>query len=123
MTSPRLLGRTTLLGDQNKPDSKNEGSIEQTFFYNNLYYKAENWPNDAIITDKHPIIGNPEFRNVGGLTPQDYIPKNKSLVKNGISIKPIEDDWIGVLNGLNPEKDFLGNLINGKPYIGAIKVD
>lgn len=119
-----ILGKSqTVLGDQNKPDSKNEGKIEQTFFSNNLYLKSENWPNDAIITDKHPIIGNPEFNNTGGLKPKDYIPKNKNLVANGIVIKPIEDDWIGLLNGLNPEKDFLGNPINGKPCIGAIKVD
>ncbi len=119
-----ILGKSqTVLGDQTKPDSKNEGSIEQTFFYNNLYLKAENWPSDAIITDKRPIIGNPDFRNAGGLTPEDYIPKNKSLVTNGILIKPIEEDWIGLLNGLNPEKDFLGNHINGKPFIGAIKAD
>lgn len=60
---------------------------------------------------------------MGGLTPQDYIPKNKSLITNGATIKPIEDDWIGLLNGLNLEKDFLGNPINGKPCIGAIKID
>ena len=119
-----ILGKSQIvLGDQNKPDSKNEGKIEQTFFSNNLYLKAENWPKDAIITDKNPIIGNPEFNNTGGLKPKDYIPKNKKLVANGIVIKPIEDDWIGLLNGLNPEKDFLGNPINGKPCIGAIKVN
>ncbi len=113
----------TVLGDQYKPDSNNEGHIDRTHFINNVFLRADNWPNDAIITDKTPIIGNPDFTNEGGLSPQDYIPKNKKLVKNGIVITPIEEDWIGLMNGLNPEKDFLGTPINGKPSIGAIKVE
>jgi hypothetical protein len=113
----------SVLGDQYKPDSNNEGHIDRTYFINNVFLRADNWPNDALISDESPLIGNPDFKNAGGLSPQDYIPTNKKLVAKGIPIPLIEEDWLGLMNGLNPEKDFLGTPINGKPCIGAIKIE
>ncbi|MCC5929459.1 MAG: right-handed parallel beta-helix repeat-containing protein [Cyclobacteriaceae bacterium] len=107
-------------GDQYKPDDGYTGTMERVFFENNLYLNTANWPNEAMIQDQNPLIGKAAFINPGGQNPKDYIPQNKDLVKRGIHIPFLPKDDFGLPQGMNPEVDFMGNPINGKPGMGAI---
>ncbi len=110
-------------GDQYKPETEGESSTENIVFQNNLYLKKGNWPVEVLIQDNQPIIGNPEFNNIGGTNLKDYIPKNVDLVKNkGIRIEPLPNDSIGLFIGLSVDRDILGNKINGLPDLGAIEI-
>lgn len=113
-----------VLGDQYKPEVEGESLIENIVFKNNLFLKHENWPKEATIQDESPFYGDPEFVNKKGNQLGDFIPKNKSLVKDkGIEIQFIPDDKKGLYIGLQVEKDILGNPIVGKPDIGAIQFE
>lgn len=110
-------------GDQYVPDKIGNTAIENVVFENNLYLKVTNWPKDVLIQDKSPIIGNPGFRNTGGLNIQDYIPVNSQLIKNkGIEIMRLPNDAIGLKVGIKAETDILGNKITGMPDLGAIEL-
>jgi hypothetical protein len=108
-------------------DTSTEGddvSIDNAVFKNNLYQRTDILPESLIITDSAPIIGDPQFANVGGLNPEDYIPSNASVVKNkGIAIEKIPGDDIGLKIGLNVDTDFLGNPISGLPDMGAVEMN
>lgn len=111
-----------VLGDQYKPDDgKGNVSLENVIFENNLFYKESNWPKEAMIYDKSPIYGNPQFANAGGDKPSDYIPAQVELVKNGVEVKRLAGDPFGLSRGLQLPVDFLGREINGANFIGAIK--
>jgi hypothetical protein len=57
----------------------------------------------------------------GGLKPENYVPANVALVKEqGITIEPIAGDFLGLLQGMNPQKDMLGYPLGNRPPIGAI---
>lgn len=77
-----------------------------------------------LIQDQKPLIGNPEFRNKGGLKKEDYIPSNISLIKNkGIEIPKLPGDETWLKIGLKADQDILGNKIEGTPDLGAIEVE
>jgi hypothetical protein len=110
-------------GDQYMPETIGSAPIENYIFENNLYLAESNWPKEVLVQDQNPLIGNPEFRNKGGLKREDYIPVNISMIKNkGIEIPKIAGDDIGLRIGLKAEYDILGNKIMGNPDMGAIEV-
>ncbi len=110
-------------GDQYVPDKIGNTAIENVLFENNLYLKNSNWPKEVLIQDKDPMVGNPGFRNMGGLNIEDYIPANSQLIKNkGIEIVRLPGDSYGLKVGLKAETDILGNKITGKPDMGAIEL-
>ena len=110
-------------GDQYKPESEGESRVEKIVFKNNLYLNNTNWPDKVLIQDTHPMVGNPEYKNPGGLNAEDYIPTNVSRVKNsGIKIEKIPGDEIGLSVGLDVKTDFFGNTINGLPDLGAVEL-
>ncbi|MGN6553994.1 MAG: right-handed parallel beta-helix repeat-containing protein, partial [Verrucomicrobiota bacterium] len=119
-----LKGRSQLVkGDQSRPDDGRVTSLRNVVFENNLYLQAANWPKEVMIQDQAPIIGNPDFRNAGGLRLEDYAPQNASLVRNrGIRIPKIPNDTVGLTAGLDLDHDILGNKIFGRPDLGAVEV-
>lgn len=109
-------------GDQKKVEIDEKG-IPNVIFKNNLFLNASSWPTDCPIQDIASKYGNANFKNKGSLVCEDYIPKNKKLIRNaGIVIEPIPNDSIGLRIGLKVEKDILGNRIKGLPDIGAIEL-
>lgn len=106
-------------GDQYKPDDSSGETLDRVFFQNNLFLKKNSWPSGAIIQDKAPLFGDPQFKKLGGLSPEDYTPTNKTIGR-GIVIPFIPGDEFGLINGLTMQKDFLGNAIMGTPGLGAI---
>ncbi|WP_157208961.1 right-handed parallel beta-helix repeat-containing protein [Mariniflexile maritimum] len=112
-----------LIEDHRVPFRLENGPIKNVVFKNNLYLNANIWPTGAMITDISPLYGNPEFKNLGGLEIEDYIPQNIELIKNkGIEITNIPGDTIGINGGLKVKTDILGNKISGLPDMGAIEV-
>jgi hypothetical protein len=110
-----------VMGDQYKPDHGATTLDGPVMFKNNLWFSNKSWPADAVIKDTAPKIGDPKFKNGGGQTIADYIPANVKLIKGqGINIELLPGDFIGLLQGLNPDKDILGNPIGKSPHIGAI---
>ncbi len=118
-----ISGTTEVVpGDQYLPDDNSERKMEQVFFKHNLFVKENVWPANALIQAEYSLFGNPDFANPGGLSPEDYVPGNVILAGKGIEIPFLPEDEFGLIDGLNPEKDILGNPIDGNPGIGAIKV-
>jgi len=113
----------TVKGDQTRKDaSKASQVIQDVIFKNNLFLRRDNWPAALSLQDQHPIIGDPEFQNQGGLNVADYLPSKSQLVKNrGLTLSPIPHDPIGLLGGLKMEQDILGQPIIGVPDLGAIE--
>jgi len=110
-------------GDQYVPDKIGNTAIENVVFENNLYLQNSSWPKEVLIQDNSPMVGNPGFRNIGGLNIEDYIPVNSRLIKNkGIEIVRLPYDSIGLKVGLKVETDILGNKITEKPDLGAIEL-
>ena len=111
------------MGDQYKPEKKGKSKVMNVNFKNNLYLKVTNWPKKVMIQDRSPIKGDPNFANKGGSKISDYIPQNKSLIKNkGIEISKLPGDKIGIKGGLKMKFDIQGNPINGRPDMGAIEI-
>ncbi len=68
-------------------------------------------------------MGDPEFQKTGGMELTDYIPRRLNLVRNqGIPISRIPHDATGLVGGMNPVRDILGNPIVGRPDVGAIEI-
>jgi hypothetical protein len=110
-------------GDQYQPEEIGSTPIPNTIFENNLYLSDSNWPQEVLIQDGSPIIGDPEFQNPGGLTIGDYVPANPALVKDrGMKITKIPNDSIGLTIGLDVQYDILGNTLKGLPDMGAIEL-
>ena len=110
-------------GDQYKPEEGGGTSIENVVFKNNIYLNKNNWPDDVLIRENEPEIGDPLFRNPGGMNTEDYIPSNILLIKNrGIKVEKLPGDDIGLKTGLELKKDILGNTITELPDIGAIEL-
>ncbi len=97
--------------------------IEDTVVWtNNLYQRGGIFP-DWIFHEGHPIYGNPNLPNPGGLSPEDYIPPPGAFVQGrGIAIPKIPGDPLGLAIGLAATNDFFGNPIQGLPDIGAVEV-
>lgn len=118
-----LMGGTALVeGDQYTPDDQGKRQVTHVFFENNLFLRGGLWPETAAIAEDKSLVGNPLFQNPGGLNSEDYIPLNRELVKQGISIPFLPEDNFGLIKGLKLNKDILGNEILGNPSIGAIQV-
>lgn len=112
-----------VMGDQKK-NEVDAGDIPNTVFANNLYLKKKSWPKDLSLQDKSPVIGDPGFKNKGGLSISDYFPAKKNLINNkGLTIQPVPGDTIGLRIGLKVEKDILGNPVKGQPDLGAIELE
>lgn len=110
-----------VLGDQNKADNGGLSVDGQVLFTNNLWCSSDAWPLDAPIKEVKLKVGSPKFTNPGGFAIEDYIPKNTKLIKGkGIKIEPLTGDFMGLLQGMNPERDILGNEIAHDIPIGAI---
>ena len=81
-------------------------------------------PDSLPFDNLEQIIGDVEFTNPGGLSAEDYIPRNKDLIMDrGISIEKLPGDDKGLSVGLTVQTDFFGNPITGKPDIGAIELN
>ncbi len=114
----------TVMGDQNKADKGSTSLEGPVLFSNNLWYSAAAWPADAVIKEAYPKTGNPKFKNPGGFRIHDYVPGNIDLIKGkGIEIKPLNSDFLGLLQGMQLNKDILGKSIGNNPFIGAISVE
>jgi Right handed beta helix region len=115
-----IVGESSMVkGDQYKPDDDSYTALNRVFFQNNLFFKKNTWPADALIQDNAPLVGDPQFSKCGGLSLEDYIPANKNMGK-GIEISLLPGDEFGLINGLKMKEDILGNKIIGTPGIGAI---
>lgn len=109
-------------GDQKKKEIDTDG-IPNVVFNNNLFLRANNWPDNFPFKDAAPHYGNPNFKNKAGLALVDYTPLNIPLVQNkGIQIQRLPNDSIGLRIGLKIEKDILGNAITDQPDLGAIEL-
>lgn len=110
-------------GDQYRPETEGESRVEKIVFKNNLYLNDSAWPQKVLIQDAQPVFGNPNYKNAGGLNPEDYIPLNGELIKDqGIEIEKIPGDEIGLAIGLASDKDFFGTAVQGLPDLGAIEI-
>jgi len=110
--------------DQYNPEKKGKWMVSDVFFKNNLFLYAASWPKEMRLQDENPIFGNANFKNNGGLKIADYTPSNKQLIKDkGIRIPILPNDSIGLIYGLQVEKDILGSKIIGLPDLGAIEID
>jgi hypothetical protein len=108
-------------GDQLVADQKASVPIERVVFENNLYLHKAIWPSSLLLQDVRPLYGNPGFVKAGGLDIADYVPTNTALIRNrGIEVPVIPGDSIGLVPGLKVEWDIMGNMIVGKPGMGAI---
>ncbi len=113
-----------VLGDQNKSDAQNGVEVENVFFKNNLFLNENTWPKGLKMEDTAAIIGNPSYRNEGGIKLEDYIPQNVTLIQNkGIEIPTLPETNIKLLFDLKIDKDIMGNTINGNPSMGAIQIN
>ena len=113
-----------VLGDQYKPDDGGIGEIPNSFFKNNLFLNESYWPKVTLIQPEKSFYGDSNFKNPGGIRALDYVPLNKTLIKNkGIEIEKIKNDSIGLFKGLKMNEDILGNSIVGKPDLGAIEIN
>ena len=119
-----LRGRSQMVkGDQLSADHAADRPLPRVFFENNLFLRADNWPAAVGITDRAPLLGDPDFRRAGGWSVADYTPRNTALVKNrGVPIAKIPGDDIGLTVGLAVEHDILGRPIVGLPDLGAIEL-
>lgn len=119
-----ILGKTEDNSDRvNDPATGKPTNPQRVVFENNVYASLDVLPAELTIQDRNPIIGNPGFRNPGGLNPEDYIPTNVELIKDkGIVPVKLPDDPVGLSIGLEVETDFFGNPIKGAPDIGAIEL-
>jgi hypothetical protein len=110
-------------GDQYNPESAGDWQVEDVVFKNNLFLNESTWPKELLIQDEAPTFGNANFSNLNGLSLADYLPQNQYLIKDkGIPISKIPMDSIGLIYGLELEKDILGNTIQGMPDLGAIEI-
>lgn len=118
-----ILGEPTDVGDNEQRNPSGE-TIKNVLFKNNLYQKVGIIPESVVIKDMASIFGDPQFKNPGGLSPNDYIPANISLIQDkGIRIEKIPGDDIGLTIGLKVEKDYFGKPITGLPDLGAIELN
>ncbi|MDI1319822.1 MAG: right-handed parallel beta-helix repeat-containing protein [bacterium] len=112
-----------VLGDQMKADKGKTIDTGQVIFENNLFLRADNWPSGVGLTDRAPLMGDPQFLNAGGLALADYTPRNAGLVKDrGIRIPKLPGDDIGLTVGLEAAHDILDRKISGPPDMGAIEM-
>lgn len=119
-----ILGKTVnVLDDQDKRKDKRIAAIQRAFIRNNLYISGSVLPPALPFKDANPFFGDADFKNPGGFEAEDYIPRNRALIKDqGVEIPEIEGDAVGIRIGLKMAHDILGNRIIGKPDLGAIEI-
>ncbi|WP_017256967.1 right-handed parallel beta-helix repeat-containing protein [Pedobacter arcticus] len=111
-----------VLGDQYKPDTKTGLIAKNIIFENNLFSKASTWPAEALFSDNHPTIGNPDFVNVNQLNLINFTPQNTAVFKNkGTAVKEFPFNEKKLNFNLEMKQDILGKDIIGSPSIGAIQ--
>ena len=117
-----IMGQTKMvLGDQYKADNGKDVLDGPIMFKNNLLYSKSSWPENSGLGECISETGNPMFKNPGGFNIRDYIPQNvETISAKGLPIEKLNGDFIGLLHGMNPEKDILGNPVGNRPPIGAI---
>ncbi len=110
-------------GDQYNPETEGDWQVENVIFTNNLYLSASTWPTQMPIQDQSPFYGNAGFTDTQDLL-RKFTPTQTQLIKNrGVVIPKIPNDTIGLIYGLELQKDILGNPIESKPSIGAIQIN
>ena len=119
-----ILGATkNVSGDQSWGKNKTKGPMKRALIDNNLYVRQSSWPDDLAFREETMALGDPQFTNPGGFSPEDYIPQNRNLVRNkGRRIKKLDGDEAGLRIGLRVTEDFFGNPIVGNPDLGAIEL-
>ncbi len=119
-----LIGPTKkAASDQAKIEQAEAREIERAVVANNLFLRADNWPENFSLPNTAPLLGDAAFARPGGHRPEDYIPGNAELVRDrGIVITPIPGDKIGLALGLRVATDILGRPITGLPDLGAIEL-
>ncbi|MDI1318890.1 MAG: right-handed parallel beta-helix repeat-containing protein, partial [bacterium] len=119
-----LVGRSSRVAGDQAPDERvAERAGERVFFANNLFLRADNWPEGLGLQDTAPLLGDPSFAQPGGLALTDYTPRNRALVKDrGIKIPFIPGDEIGLTLGLEVAEDIFGQPVVGAPDLGAIEL-
>ncbi|MDT8432713.1 MAG: right-handed parallel beta-helix repeat-containing protein [Bacteroidales bacterium] len=116
-------GSLAVKGDQYRPEREGQGKVPRVTFRNNLFLDPSDWPDEVLIHDEAPLYGNPEFSTPGGDQMKDYVPGNKSLVKDkGMFIPRLPGDEVGLVPGLRVMHDIFGNQVKGTPDIGAIEL-
>lgn len=118
-----VLGKSVDVKD-NEQKNPNGSTVQNVVFKNNLYQRVGIVRESVSVEDIQPLLGDPMFKNPGGLNPEDYIPQNIELVKNkGIKIENLPGDDVGLKIGLEVEKDFFGNPVLGLPDMGAVELN
>jgi hypothetical protein len=119
-----IRGRTEdVIGDQNSGRLQSGAGSGRMWVQNNLYYKESVLPESLPFKDTSPVIGDARFRKPGGTDPENYIPRNITLIKDkGVAIAKLDGDDIGLRIGLEVTEDFFGNPIVGAPDMGAIEL-
>jgi len=117
-----ILGKTSVVGGDQKKYQKTKSKASGVVFENNVYVHDAVLPAGLGVKDGSPIIGDVKFKKPGGMKPEDYIPSNVELLKdNGINLTKNPGDKIGLTVGLDAKTDFFRNPIKGKPDIGAVE--
>ncbi len=118
-----IKGKSQLVkGDQYTPEKASNSTVQNMLFTNNLFFHDSSWPIE-LVKSENLFMGDPEFIKEQGVLSIHYTPQKKSLVKNkGILIPKLPNDSIGLLEGMHPKKDILGNNIDGLPDLGAIEI-
>ena len=117
-----VMGQSKMvLGDQYKADNGRDELDGPIFFKNNLLLNNASWPENSELGKTDMQLGNPQFAKPGGSSITDYIPRNTKLIAGkGVIIAPLQGDFLGLPQGMNPDKDILGNPVTGRPPMGAI---
>jgi hypothetical protein len=108
--------------DQKKYKDSSSVVPERVVFRNNLFFSKDAWPANIAIQDAEPIFGDARFKNPGGMSLEDYIPANSSLMQKGIPVEALPGDAFTLSGGLRMAYDILGVPIEGRPSMGAIQV-
>ena len=110
-------------GDQYNPEKEGLWQGKNILFTNNLFLENSTWPKSFVLQDNNPFYGDAKFNLSSNIDIKEFSPKNKKLIKDkGIRIQKIVNDDFGLLYGLNPKKDILGNPIINMPDLGAIEL-
>ncbi len=119
-----IVGRSQrVAGDQWMKDQLAQKPIARAVVTNNLFLRAENWPDGIGLENGPAFVGDPGFASPGGLRPADYAPTRAEVVKDrGIRITPLPRDEVGLKLGLEVATDILGRPIVGAPDLGAIEL-
>jgi hypothetical protein len=109
---------------KNRTDRESEEIVAKNVtFDNNLFLNQKSFPSDMMAEAKNHIFGDPQFRVMGGTSPENYIPLNESLIKDkGIEIYLLPGDSSDFASLLRAEVDYFGNAVEGMPDIGAIEL-